>query len=292
MTHSFLLFSSTKMMVLLTSRFDAMEQGQQGALSQLAQLLDDMHDSISCIEIQTAEIKAISVNQMQVLTQLFNNKSDVPRFFLIYKKEHHQTFLGALNKAAYSLKTLGGTKCKLVILCECCMAPVPCGPKKNGFSVNVPSKTLVKMAPALLLGLKFFVVAVRVAAGTAGVKLPLPSFATIDALQETLDQVQELVGNSLVSDVSAFAASAFELEAPSVSSVSGLAADRVASISDDTASSLATASGRIQEAAGDAYKNFKALLQSHDPSAQFYGESPHARAHTHLSTCDLLFVTL
>ena len=144
--------------------------------------------------MQTAEIKAISVNQMQVLTQLFNNKSDVPRFFLLYQKEHRRTFFGALNKAAYTLKTLGGTKCKLVILCECCMRPCPCGPKKNGYSVNVPSETLVKMAPALLLGLKFFVVAFGIASSAAGVKLPLPSFASIDALQATLDHVQELAG--------------------------------------------------------------------------------------------------
>lgn len=248
-------------MALFTSRFDALEKGQQGALSDFALLLDDMHSSIKTIEVQTAEIKAISVNQMHVLTQLFSGESDIPRLYILYKKEHSRSFFGAVNKATYSVKTMGGTKYKLIIICECCMAPGPTGPKKNGFSTSVPSAALVSMAPALLLGLKLFVVAVGVTGGVTGVKLPLPSFASIDALQATLDHMQELAGPVIAESVSACAESAFQVEATTNC------------LSPNQMRSLAAASSRIQEATHDSYKSLKALLHSCDPNAKFYGET-------------------
>ena len=92
---------------LFTSRFDSLEEGQRGSLSDLAFALDELHESIKSIETQTAEIKAISLNQMQVLTQLFDNESDIPRLILLFKKEHGKTFMGLLNEAGYKMKTLG-----------------------------------------------------------------------------------------------------------------------------------------------------------------------------------------
>jgi len=222
-----------------------------------------MHGSIKMIAMQTAEIKALSLNQMQVLTQLFSGESDVPRFFLLFKKEHAKTFFGALNKAAHTVITLGGSEYVLVIVCECCMRPVPCGPQNKGYVINMPSELLVKMAPALLLGLKFFVVAASVASGASGVKLPLPCFASLDALKSSLASVQALVGASLVNDLTECAESAFLEEA----------AGRAVALSDDRSRSLAAASGRIQRATGDSYKSFKALLEKHDPNAEDYGEA-------------------
>ena len=70
-----------------------------------------MHGSIKMIAMQTAEIKALSLNQMQVLTQLFSGESDVPRFFLLFKKEHGRTFFGALNNAARTVITLARSTC-------------------------------------------------------------------------------------------------------------------------------------------------------------------------------------
>ena len=123
------------------------------------------------------------------------------------------------------------------------------------------------MAPALLLSLKFFVVAASVAGGATGVKLPLPSFASLDALHAALQEVQALVAPALVKDVFECAQSAFDAEA-----VAGMAAGQVAALSDDRARSLAAASGRIQRATGDSYKSFKALLEKNVPNKQNYGE--------------------
>lgn len=77
------------------------------------------------------------------------------------------------------------------------MRPCPSGPQKHGYSINLPPQDLVKLAPALILGLKLFVVAAGVAGGAAGLKFPLPSFASIDALKSTLKMTQKLVAPTL-----------------------------------------------------------------------------------------------
>lgn len=257
-----------QLLALFDSRFDAVGEEQHGALSELAQLLDDMHASIKTIEMQTAEIKAISVNQMQVLTQLFKDESKFPRFFLMFKKEKIKTFYGSACRAAKKVSTLGGSEYVLVIVCEVCLRPCPCGRSKTGYSVNVPHELFLKIAPALFLGLKFFVVAAGIASGVTGVKLPLPSFASIDALHSTLQKAQELVGEPLIEAVGTYAASAFDDPA---SRAADAASAQVTAMADDTARSLSAASGRIQEATGDAYKSFVKLLQKSDPNAEFYG---------------------
>ena len=259
-----------QLLALFDSRFEALGEEQHGALSELAQLLDDMHGSIQTIEIQTAEIKAISVNQMQVLTQLFKDESKFPRFFLMFKKEKIKTFYGSACRAAKKISTFGGSEYVLVIVCELCMRPCPCGRSKTGYSVNVPHELFLKIAPALFLGLKFFVVAAGIASGVTGIKLPLPSFASIDALLSTLQKAQDFLKDKpLIDAVGIYAASAFDDPAASAADA---ASAQVTAMADDTARSLSAASGRIQEATGDAYKSFVKILQKADPNAEFYGE--------------------
>ena len=84
---------------------------------------------------------------------------------------------------------MGGTVCDVSISCECCLRSA-----KKSFSITVPSETLLKMAPALLLSVRFLLFAVSAAGGVTGVKLPLPSFASIDALEAALKEQQALVG--------------------------------------------------------------------------------------------------
>ena len=99
---------------------------------ELSQALDDLHGSIKSIEAQTTEIKALSLNQMQVLTRLFDNESDVPRMFLTCKKEYSKTFCGAFKKVANSVSTMGGAVCEVSIGCECCLRT-----GKKAFSTSV-----------------------------------------------------------------------------------------------------------------------------------------------------------
>ena len=157
---------------------------------------------------------------------------------------------------------MGGAVCEVSIGCECCLRT-----GKKVFSMSVPSEMLLKMAPALLLCIKFAMVAASVAGSATGVKLPLPSFASLDALHAALQEVQALVGPALVKDVFECAQSAFGAEA-----VAGAAAGQVTALSDEKARALAAASGRIQRATGDSYKSFKALLEKNVPNKANYGE--------------------
>ena len=243
-------------MAMVSARFDAFEEGQEGALSELTQALDDMHGCLKKVEADTTKIKALSLNQMQLLTQLFGNESEAPRLFIVYKKEYKKTFCGAIRKAATTVSTMGGTACEVSLYCEGCTRPVP-----KSFTITLPSEALVKMAPALLLTAKLVMVAASVASGVSGVKLPLPCFASLDAIQATMKEVQALVGNSIVQDMTEYAESALQEDA----------AGQVA-LSDDKTRSLAAASGRIQTATGDSYRSFKALLEKHVPNKENYGE--------------------
>jgi hypothetical protein len=256
------LLPSPQMMVLFKARFDAIEQGQQGALLELGQAMDDMHGCLKTIQDETKQLKALTLNQSDILTQLYKGESEVPRMFIVFKKDYKKTICGAIRKAATTVSTLGGTACEVSLYCEGCNRPVP-----KTFGITMPSEALVKMAPALLLTAKFLMVAASVAGGVSGVKLPLPSFASIDAIQATLKEVQALVGASLVNDVFECAESAFDAEA-----IAGMAAGQAAALSDDKVRSLAASSDCIQVATGDSYKSFKALLEKNVPNPENYGE--------------------
>lgn len=235
---------------ILTSRFNDMKNDEQGAQSKVVQALEDINHRLIANNVEMArgfaDLKALSMNQMQVLTQLFVNESKIPGLFLIFGKE---------GLASYFLKSIGIDMYRLIFICESCMRPCRTGPKGNGFTIKVASDKFKIIAPALVLGLKFFLVAASVAGGISGIKLPLPSLTSIDALESTLEKARALVSNEHSDDVSKCAQSAFK---------TGLSKD-------EDARSLVGETGRIQSATGEAYKSLIAILNAENCRSSNYG---------------------